>query len=65
MDANETRDTLRMLAEGGVDASPMVTGTVGLAGVGHAFDDLGDPETHAKILIDPRQAGDAMRGAVG
>ena len=50
----EFRDTLHMLAEGKVDASPFITGTVGLDGVAKAFDALGDPETHAKILIDPR-----------
>ena len=50
----EFRDTLRMLAEGKVNAGPLVTGTVGLPGVESAFDALGDPETHAKILIDPK-----------
>ncbi len=50
----EFRDTLHMLADGEVDASPMVTGTVGLAGVERAFDALADPEVHAKILIDPK-----------
>jgi threonine dehydrogenase-like Zn-dependent dehydrogenase len=50
----EFRDTLHMLAEGKVDPAPLVTGTVGLAGVEGAFDALGDPEKHAKILIDPR-----------
>jgi threonine dehydrogenase-like Zn-dependent dehydrogenase len=49
----EFRDTLHMLAEGKVDPSPMITGTVGLAGVSDAFSDLEDPERHAKILIDP------------
>jgi threonine dehydrogenase-like Zn-dependent dehydrogenase len=52
----EFRDTLQMLAEGKVDPSPLITGTVGLDGVGAAFDALGDPEVHAKILIDPRSA---------
>ena len=33
---------------------PLITGTVGLDGVEAAFAALGDPETHAKILIDPR-----------
>jgi threonine dehydrogenase-like Zn-dependent dehydrogenase len=47
------RDTLHMLAEGDVDPRPMVTGAVGLDGVAAAFDALADPETHAKILIDP------------
>jgi threonine dehydrogenase-like Zn-dependent dehydrogenase len=49
----EFRDTLHMLAEGKVDPSPMITGTVGLDGVAGAFSDLADPERHAKILIDP------------
>lgn len=52
----EFRDTLHMLADGKVDASALVTGTVGLDGVAAAFDALGDPETHAKILIDPSSA---------
>jgi threonine dehydrogenase-like Zn-dependent dehydrogenase len=50
----EFRDTLHMLAEGKVNAAPMVTGVVGLPGVDQAFTALGDPETHAKILIDPK-----------
>ena len=49
----EFRDTLHMLAEGKVNAAPLVTGTVGLPGVGAAFDALGNPDKHAKILIDP------------
>jgi threonine dehydrogenase-like Zn-dependent dehydrogenase len=50
----EFRDTLYMLAEGKIDPTPVITGTVGLEGVETAFTALGDPETHAKILIDPR-----------
>jgi threonine dehydrogenase-like Zn-dependent dehydrogenase len=50
----EFRDTLHMLAEGRVDPRPLITGTVGLDGVAGAFEALGDPEKHAKILIDPR-----------
>jgi len=50
----EFRDALHMLADGEVDPTPLVTGTVGLAGVESAFDALGDPEVHAKILIDPK-----------
>lgn len=49
----EFRDALHMLAEGEVDPRPLITGTVGLDGVAAAFDALGDPETHAKILIEP------------
>jgi len=52
----EFRDTLHMLADGKVDAAPIVTGTVGLSGVDGAFDALADAGTHAKILIDPRRA---------
>ena len=49
----EFRDTLHMLAEGKIDPSPLITGTVGLDGVDAAFTALGHPENHAKILIDP------------
>jgi len=57
----EFRDTLNMLAEGKVNPAPIVTGVVGLAGVANAFDALGDPEKHAKILIDPnRSAADPV-----
>jgi len=52
----EFRDTLSMLAEGKVDPTPLLTGRVGLEGVEAAFDALGDPERHAKILIDPQSA---------
>lgn len=52
----EFRDTLHMLAHGKVNAAPIVTGTVGLAGVEKAFDALADPESHAKILIDPKSS---------
>jgi threonine dehydrogenase-like Zn-dependent dehydrogenase len=50
----EYHDTLHRLAEGKVSAEPLVTGVVGLSGVQSAFDALGDPESHAKILIDPK-----------
>jgi threonine dehydrogenase-like Zn-dependent dehydrogenase len=52
----EFRDTLYMLAEGKLDAAPLVTGTVGLDGVAAAFEVLAGAETHAKILIDPHSA---------
>ena len=53
-DPLEFRNTLHQLADGQIDASPLVTGTVGLEGVANAFDALTDPEQHAKIIIDPR-----------
>jgi threonine dehydrogenase-like Zn-dependent dehydrogenase len=59
----EFRDTLHMLAEGKVDPSPLLTGTVGLDGVEAAFTALGDPEAHAKILIDPKSAAVEPVGA--
>lgn len=51
----EFRDTLAMLAEGKVDPTPLITATVGLDEVADAFSALGDPESHAKILIDPKR----------
>jgi threonine dehydrogenase-like Zn-dependent dehydrogenase len=48
-----------MLAEGTIDPRPLITGTVGLEGVDAAFGALADPETHAKILIDPRSPATA------
>ena len=57
----EFRDTLYMLADGKLDASPLITGTVGLNGVAEAFAALGDPETHAKILVDPLSAANSVR----
>lgn len=55
----EFRDTLHMLADGKLNAAPLVTGRVGLDGVAAAFEALGDPETHAKIIIDPRSTATA------
>jgi len=55
----EFRDTLHMLAEGKVNAAPLVTGSVGLEGVDNAFAALGDPEAHAKILVDPKSSAGA------
>jgi threonine dehydrogenase-like Zn-dependent dehydrogenase len=49
----EFHDALSLLAEGKVDAEPLVTGVVGLDGVAGAFEALKDPESHAKILVDP------------
>lgn len=52
-DPNEFADSLRAIAEGDIDVSPMITGDVGLEDVGAAFDDLADPERHCKILVTP------------
>jgi threonine dehydrogenase-like Zn-dependent dehydrogenase len=45
--------TLHQLAEGVIDVSSLVTGRVGLDGVAQAFKDLGDPEAHVKVLVEP------------
>jgi threonine dehydrogenase-like Zn-dependent dehydrogenase len=52
-DPGEFAQTLHMIATGKVDPTPLHTGTVGLAGVAGAFEALGDPEQHAKILVNP------------
>jgi threonine dehydrogenase-like Zn-dependent dehydrogenase len=49
----EFADSLRMLAEGVVDLSPMVTAEIPVDGVPQAFADLANPEAHAKILVTP------------
>jgi threonine dehydrogenase-like Zn-dependent dehydrogenase len=53
---HEFHETLRLIADGTVDPTPLITGTVGLDGVAQAFEVLGDPEKHAKILVDPASA---------
>jgi threonine dehydrogenase-like Zn-dependent dehydrogenase len=50
---DEFARALRALAEGEIDTAPLVTGRVGLAGVAGAFDALGRPDDHAKILVEP------------
>jgi threonine dehydrogenase-like Zn-dependent dehydrogenase len=52
-DAEEFANSLRAIAEGDIDVSPVITGDVGLEDVGAAFDDLADPEQHCKILVTP------------
>lgn len=52
----EYRDALHLLADGKINGAPLITGTVGLDGVDNAFTALGNPEKHAKILIDPKSA---------
>src|SRR6202007_1772149 len=49
----EFAGSLRALAEGDIDVTPLITGEVGLDGGGAAFDDLADPERHCKILVTP------------
>jgi threonine dehydrogenase-like Zn-dependent dehydrogenase len=56
----EFRDVLHMIAEGKVDPRPFLTATVGFGGVEAAFDALGNPEGHAKVLIDPHSSETAV-----
>ena len=44
---------LRSIADGAVDLAPLVTGTVDVDGVPEAFEELADPEAHAKIMVEP------------
>ena len=53
-------DSLHMLADGKIEVTPLITGKVGLAGVAGAFAVLGDPEKHAKVLVDPRSAAELV-----
>jgi threonine dehydrogenase-like Zn-dependent dehydrogenase len=50
---DEFAASLRMLADGVVDAASLVTGRVGIDGVAQAFSDLANPETHTKIIVEP------------
>ena len=52
-DPMEFAESLRSIAEGVHDVTPMMTGTVGLDGVAGAFAALGDPEEHCKIVVTP------------
>jgi threonine dehydrogenase-like Zn-dependent dehydrogenase len=52
-DPAEFTGSLRAIAEGDIDVAPVITGEVGLDGVGQAFDDLADPERHCKTLVKP------------
>jgi len=51
--AQEFAESLHHIAEGHVDVSPLITGTVGLDGVKGMFAELGTAERHAKVLVDP------------
>src|SRR5690349_1094191 len=49
----EFAHSLRLIAEGQVDAASMVTASVGIDGVAKAFADLANPEVHTKIIVEP------------
>jgi threonine dehydrogenase-like Zn-dependent dehydrogenase len=52
-DPMEFADTLRRIAEGEVDVTPMITGVVGVDGVPDAFAALAHPDEQVKILVEP------------
>jgi threonine dehydrogenase-like Zn-dependent dehydrogenase len=47
---------LRALSEGDTNVAPMITGSVDLDGVPGAFEALGTPDNHVKILVEPSGA---------
>jgi threonine dehydrogenase-like Zn-dependent dehydrogenase len=49
----EFASSLQLLSDGKVDAASLITGKVGIDGVAQAFADLGNPEKHTKILVEP------------
>jgi threonine dehydrogenase-like Zn-dependent dehydrogenase len=50
---DEFAASLRLIAEGTVDAAPLVTGRVGIDGVAQAFAELATPDKHTKIIVEP------------
>jgi threonine dehydrogenase-like Zn-dependent dehydrogenase len=52
-DPNEFASSLRSIAEGELDLTPMITGEVDLDGVPGAFASLAHPDEHCKILVVP------------
>jgi threonine dehydrogenase-like Zn-dependent dehydrogenase len=52
-DALEFMESLRSIAEGELDVTPLVTGFCGIDGVPAAFEALGRPDEHVKILVEP------------
>ncbi len=50
---DEFAATLRAIAEGEIDVTPLITGTVGFDGVADAFSTLKRAEHHVKVLVEP------------
>ena len=50
---DEFAATLQNIAEGKLSVEPLITGKVGVEGVPGAFEELANPENHAKILVEP------------
>jgi len=45
--------SLRLIAEGQVEAASLVTATIGIDDVAGAFAELANPERHTKIIVEP------------
>jgi threonine dehydrogenase-like Zn-dependent dehydrogenase len=45
--------TLQHLAEGRINAAPLITAEIGLDAVPAAFAELANPERHAKVIVEP------------
>ncbi len=52
-DPLEFETSLRAIAEGHIDVTPMITGEVGIADIPDAFARLAHPDEHCKILVVP------------
>jgi threonine dehydrogenase-like Zn-dependent dehydrogenase len=52
-DPMEFAGSLRSIAEGEFDVAPLITGSVDIDATPQAFEALGDPEKHCKILVEP------------
>ncbi len=50
---HEFAASLEAIADERVDLAPLLTGVVTIDGVPQAFADLGNPDAHAKILVEP------------
>jgi threonine dehydrogenase-like Zn-dependent dehydrogenase len=49
----EYAEALKAIGEGTIDVSPLITGRIGLDGVAQAFEELAQPDRHAKVLVEP------------
>ena len=54
--ADEFAVALKLLADGDVDGSALITSRVGLDGVAAAFDELAKPQSQIKVMIEPWRA---------
>ncbi len=51
----EFAEALVAIGSGAIDPAPVITGKVGLDGVEGAFQTLGNPESHCKIIVTPHE----------